>query len=93
MSGARTVRTALSSSTASPSRTMTARVEYPPVFRASLKPIDVAYIRIGSPAIVKLTAYDYTIYGYLTGKVTFVSPDTIREPSALSPEKNVYYKV
>ena len=63
------------------------------VLEASLKPVDVAYIRIGSPAIVKLTAYDYTIYGYLTGKVTFVSPDTIREPSALSPEKNVYYKV
>jgi adhesin transport system membrane fusion protein len=42
---------------------------------------------------VKLTAYDYTIYGYLTGKVTFVSPDTLREPSPLSPEKGVYYKV
>ena len=63
------------------------------VLEASLKPIDVAYIRIGSPAIVKLTAYDYTIYGYLTGKVTFVSPDTLREPSPLSPEKGVYYKV
>ncbi len=63
------------------------------VLEANLKPIDVAYIRTGSPAIVKLTAYDYTIYGFLTGKVTFVSPDTIREPSALAPEKSVYYKV
>jgi adhesin transport system membrane fusion protein len=42
---------------------------------------------------VKLTAYDYTIYGFLTGKVTFISPDTMREPSTLTPEKSVYYKV
>lgn len=63
------------------------------VLEANLKPIDVAYIRIGSPAVVKLSAYDYTTYGFLSGKVTFVSPDTFREPSPLEPAKSVYYKV
>jgi membrane fusion protein, adhesin transport system len=63
------------------------------VVEAVLKPIDVAYIRIGSPVVVKLSAYDYTIYGFLTGKVTFISPDTLKDPSGMDQKMGAYYKV
>ncbi|MDF3007617.1 MAG: secretion protein HlyD [Enterobacter kobei] len=44
-----------------------------------INPRDIAYIRPGLPATVKVTAYDSSIYGDLTGKVEVVSPDTLQE--------------
>src|SRR5690606_33346959 len=44
---------------------------------ARLKPSDVAFIIPGQEARIKLTAYDYSIYGGLTGHVTNVSADSI----------------
>ncbi len=47
------------------------------VVEADLKPADVAFVRIGQHATVKLTAYDYSVYGALDGIVERVSPDAI----------------
>lgn len=44
---------------------------------AKIKPSDVAFLRLGLDAMVKFTAYDFSIYGGLTGKVVFISADTI----------------
>jgi len=44
---------------------------------AKIKPQDRAFIYPGQKAIVKITAYDYTIYGGLDGTVTHISADTI----------------
>lgn len=44
---------------------------------AKIKPADVAFLRPGMPATVKITAYDYAIYGGLSGQVEHISPDTI----------------
>jgi len=44
---------------------------------AKIKPSDVAFLRPGQPATVKITAYDYAIYGGLSGQVEHISPDTI----------------
>lgn len=41
-----------------------------------INPRDIAYIRPGLPAVVKITAYDSSIYGDLQGEVETVSPDT-----------------
>lgn len=38
---------------------------------------DVAFVRPGLHANVKLDAYDFTVYGSLAGEVVYVSPDTI----------------
>jgi adhesin transport system membrane fusion protein len=59
------------------------------VVEARIRPQDVAFIRPGQDANVKLSAYDYTIYGVLAGKVTQVSADTF------SDEKTgeAFYKV
>lgn len=44
---------------------------------AKIKPSDIAFIYPGLKAIVKLTAYDYAIYGGLEGTVVHISADTI----------------
>jgi len=44
---------------------------------AKIKPSDVAFIHPGLPATVKITAYDYAIYGGLTGVVEHLSSDTL----------------
>lgn len=46
---------------------------------ARVRPKDVAFIHPGQRATVKLSAYDYTIYGALEGRVERVSPDTIKD--------------
>ncbi len=52
---------------------------------------DVAFIRPGLEANVKLDAYDFTVYGSLKGEVAYVSPDTIDED--LKQNEEPYYKV
>ena len=49
------------------------------LIEARILPRDIAFIRPGQEALVKITAYDYSIYGGLKGKVTVISPDTIRD--------------
>lgn len=44
-----------------------------------INPRDIAYIRPGLPATVKVTAYDSSIYGDLPGEVETVSPDTLQD--------------
>ncbi|MGC6389832.1 HlyD family efflux transporter periplasmic adaptor subunit [Ewingella sp. S1.OA.A_B6] len=44
-----------------------------------IAPRDVAFITPGQRAVVKLTAYDFNIYGALEGTVAFISPDTIQD--------------
>lgn len=44
-----------------------------------INPRDIAYIRPGLPAVVKVTAYDSSIYGNLEGVVETVSPDTLQD--------------
>ena len=46
---------------------------------ARISPRDIAFIRPDQEALVKITAYDYSIYGGLKGKVTVISPDTLRD--------------
>ena len=43
-----------------------------------VSPRDIAFIRVGLKAVVKLTAYDFTIYGGLDGEVVHISADTIQ---------------
>lgn len=49
------------------------------LFEAKLKPSDVGFVRAGLPASVKVTAYDYTVFGDLKGVVRSIGPDTLRD--------------
>ncbi|MCB1884232.1 MAG: HlyD family type I secretion periplasmic adaptor subunit [Geminicoccaceae bacterium] len=44
---------------------------------AQVRPADIAFLRPGLPATVKITAYDFSIYGGLKGRVEDISADTI----------------
>ena len=46
---------------------------------AKVPPEDIANIKRGQSATVKLTAYDYTVYGSLKGEVQFISADTFKD--------------
>lgn len=43
----------------------------------AVRPSDIAFVRMGQRALVKITAYDYSIYGGLEGTVIGISPDAI----------------
>lgn len=60
---------------------------------AQVKPRDIAQVRLGQAASVKLSAYDYTIYGTLQAEVTFVSADTFKDERARTPDGDPHYKV
>ncbi len=49
------------------------------LIEAAIRPQDVAFVKPGEEASVKLTAYDYLIYGALKGKVTRIGADTIAD--------------
>lgn len=67
---------------------------------AFVRPADVAFLHAGQDAVVKISAYDYAIYGGLEGRIENISPDTLRDerggntPVAdVADEANSYYRV
>ena len=58
---------------------------------ARIRPHEVAFLRPGLPATVKISAYDYAIYGGLQGRIELISPDTLREER--KTEDDTYYRV
>jgi type I secretion membrane fusion protein, HlyD family len=44
---------------------------------AKIKPRDIAFLRPGQQALVKITAYDFSIYGGFSGKLETISADTV----------------
>jgi type I secretion membrane fusion protein, HlyD family len=60
-----------------------------------IRPADVAFLRPGLPATVKITAYDYAIYGGLKGVVEHISPDTLKDDqkAAAGRPDDTYYRV
>lgn len=58
------------------------------VLETKIQPKDIAFITLNQPATVKLTAYDYTIYGVLDATVISVSAD-----SQVDDKGNAFYIV
>lgn len=58
------------------------------IFETKVQIKDIAFIRPEQPAIVKLTAYDYTIYGTMDGVVESIAAD-----STVDDKGNAYYIV
>nr|WP_234427123.1 HlyD family type I secretion periplasmic adaptor subunit [Kosakonia radicincitans] len=49
------------------------------LIEAKIRPQDIAFIHPGQEAMVKFSAYDYTIYGGLHAKLVQISPDTVTD--------------
>lgn len=58
------------------------------LIETKISPKDIAFIRPGLDAVVKFTAYDFTIYGGLKGKVEQISADSIQDE-----KENTFYLV
>ena len=58
------------------------------LIEANIKPADIAFLHPGQKAMIKITAYDFSIYGGLEGSVEQISADTIQDPKGEN-----FYKV
>lgn len=58
------------------------------LIEAKISPQDIAFIHLGLPAVVKITAYDFTRYGGLKGVVEHISADTTQDE-----EGNSFYVI
>lgn len=58
------------------------------IIEARIRPSDIAFLHPGQAAVVKITAYDFAIYGGLEGELVSISPDAIT-----TPEGETFYRV
>ncbi len=58
------------------------------IVEARIKPSDRAFIYPGQQAVIKITAYDFSIYGGLKGELLAISADTIE-----NEQGEVFYRV
>ncbi len=58
-----------------------------------IKPQDIAFIRPDQDAVVKITAYDASVYGSLKGKVERISADAIAERNEKGEIGETFYRV
>ena len=58
------------------------------LLEARVLPRDIAFLRPGQPAIVKFTAYDFSIYGGLDGTLEHIGADTV-----IDDKGNAFYTV
>jgi adhesin transport system membrane fusion protein len=61
------------------------------LIEAKIDPKDIAFINPTLKAVVKITAYDFSIYGGLEGKIVEISADSIKDKD--SKDGKSYYKV
>ncbi|MDO3384360.1 HlyD family type I secretion periplasmic adaptor subunit [Gilvimarinus sp. SDUM040013] len=59
------------------------------LIEAKISPKDIAFLKPGQKAMVKFTAYDFTVYGGLTGELEHISADTITD----NEDDQTYYLV
>jgi adhesin transport system membrane fusion protein len=59
------------------------------LIEAKIRPSDIAFVHHGQPALVKITAYDFSIYGGLDGEVAQISADSSFDDET----KEVFYLV
>lgn len=58
------------------------------VIEAKLSPKDIAFVKLEQPAIIKFTAYDFSVFGALRASVSHISADTITDE-----KDNTFYVV
>jgi len=61
------------------------------LIEAKIRPADIAFLRPGQDATIKITAYDFSIYGGLTADLERISADTIRDEENKDGER--FYRI
>lgn len=62
------------------------------LIEARIKPSDIGFVRVGLPVTVKLSAYDYFIYGGLNGVIDYISPDALGDEAKTGAPNSTYYR-
>jgi len=65
---------------------------YEMIAEVKMKPEEIAKLHIGQDVKLKVTAFDYSIYGDLEGKITNISPDTITDKDTGESHYLIYVK-
>jgi adhesin transport system membrane fusion protein len=62
---------------------------------ARIKPADVAFLKPGLHAVVKISAYDFSVYGGLNGTVEYISPGALKDEDkrTMPGMEPTYYRV
>ena len=53
---------------------------------------DIGFVKVGHPVKVKLTAYDYALYGAMDGTVLSISPDAASDPEKSTSAEGTWYR-
>lgn len=62
------------------------------LIEARIKPADIGFVKKGLPVTVKLSAYDYYVYGGLEGVIDYISPDALGEETKATSTDSTYYR-
>jgi adhesin transport system membrane fusion protein len=57
---------------------------------ARIRPRDIGFVRVGQLAEVKLSGYDFNVYGGLEGKIEYIGPDAVNPEGDKSGEGGYY---
>ena len=63
------------------------------LIEARIRPADIAFLEVGQPATVKLSAYDYSIYGSLDAVLEQIGSDTVAPEDPEQKDQSRYYVV
>ena len=61
------------------------------IVEAKVRPSDIGLLKKELPASIRFDAFDYTVYGAVSGKVAYISADTIKEDTRTGEQ--TYYRV
>jgi adhesin transport system membrane fusion protein len=61
------------------------------IVEVRIRPQDVGFVHIGDKALVKLTGYDYSIYGSMDGKIVHLSADSVQPQAQPGQPAEAYY--
>ena len=59
---------------------------------ARVKPADIGFVKVGQEVQVKLSAYEYVIYGAMKGTVSSISPDAMGDPDKAAAPEGTWYR-
>jgi membrane fusion protein, adhesin transport system len=59
---------------------------------ARVRPDDIGFVQVGQDVVIKLSAYDYTVYGGLKGTVQSISPDAFGDADRAATSEGTWYR-
>lgn len=59
---------------------------------ARIRPADIGFVKTGQVVQIKLSAYEYTVYGALQGTVVSISPDAMGDPEKAAQPEGTWYR-